>query len=115
MRGVTLQRIAPPTAMLVALREDLASRCAELLVDAGLRVLKVGHAHAASERMAVVMPHLVVLPTTLSPEEADCADRCVAVGAELLQLAPDTNAAAMGALLMDAANAALVRALRRNG
>jgi hypothetical protein len=100
--------------MIVGLPEDLASRCADTLVDGGLRVLKVGHVAAAAERIPVVMPHLVVVPTTLRPEEDESlADRCVAVGAEVLKVAPGTDDNALTVLLKDAANSAIVRALRR--
>lgn len=100
--------------MIVGLPEDLASRSAEILTDNGLRTLKVGHVAAASERIPVVMPHLVVIPTTLSPtDDETLADRCVAVGAEVLKIAPGTDSRALELLLKDAANSAIVRALRR--
>jgi hypothetical protein len=102
--------------MIVGLPDDLASRCADTLIDGGLRVLKVGHAAAACERIPVVMPHLVVASSAIRPDEEEAlTDRCVAVGAEILKVAPGTDMAALEVLLKDAANSAIVRALRRGG
>lgn len=113
MRNETIQRVATPTAILVGLPEPLSSLCIEALGELGLRVLRVGHAAAASERIPVVMPQLVLVPTTIRPAELDSLnDRCVAVGADLLQLAPDTAPDALTALLKSAANVALIKALR---
>jgi len=115
-KGATIQRIATPTAILVGLAEDLAADCTETLADGGLKVLKVGHVAAACERIPVVMPQLVVTSTTLSPHDADTLnDRCVAVGAEIIRVAPEQDRRALVVLLKDAANMALIRALRRGG
>lgn len=112
----TIQRVATPTAILVGVAEPMATACADALADGGLRVLRVGHVAAACERIPVVMPQLVVVPTTLRPEDTETlADRCVAVGAEVLSIAPEAEAdgAALKKRLRDAANTALIRALRR--
>jgi hypothetical protein len=114
VKGATIQRVATPTAFLVALPEPAATSTMDILTDGGLRVMKVGHVAAACERLPVVMPQLVVAPTTLTPEDMETlADRCVAVGAELLKLAPETDAAALRALVKEAGQMALVRALKR--
>lgn len=119
MRGPksqTIQRVASPTAILVGLPEDLAAVCAESLADGGLKVLKVGHVAAACERIPVVMPQIVVTRDSLRPEEAEpLNDRCVAVGAEVIRLAHDQDPRALAVQLRDAANMALIRALRRGG
>lgn len=102
--------------MLVGLPEHLANRCTVALGAGGLRVLRVGHVAAACERIPVVMPQLVLVSTTLRPEEEEMlGERCVAVGAEVMRLAPETDAEALDVLLDDAAKAALVRSLRRGG
>lgn len=113
----TIQRVASPTAILVGVAEPLAGICTDALAEGGLRVLRVGHVAAACERIPVVMPQLVVVPSTLRAEEADMlADRCVAVGAEVVQVAPDAQGdPALRATLKDAANMALIRSLRRGG
>lgn len=113
----TIQRVATPTAILVAMVEPVAGACADVLAEGGLRVLRVGHVAAACERIPVVMPQLVVVSTTLRAEEAEMlADRCVAVGAEVVQVAPDAQAGpTLRATLKDAANMALIRSLRRGG
>jgi hypothetical protein len=111
----TIQRVATPTAILVGVVEPLATVCSDTLAAGGLRVLRVGHVAAACERIPVVMPQLVVVSTTLRPEDIDMlTDRCVAVGAEIVKVAPDTAAdGTVRAALEDAANMALIRSLRR--
>jgi hypothetical protein len=96
------------TAMLVALDDRNAGACVTLLDDAGFRVIRVKHVAPALERMPVVMPHLVIVPTTLRKDEDDgLVDRCVAIGAEVLRLAPDVDPGALAALVASAAHSAL--------
>lgn len=115
-KGATIQRIATPTAILVGLPEDLAAECIETLSDGGLKVLKVGHVAAACERIPVVMPQLVVTTTALNAQDAETLnDRCVAVGAEIIKITPGQDLRALAVQLKDAANMALIRALRRGG
>jgi len=104
-----------PTALLVGVAEPLAATCTDALSNGGLRVLRVGHVAAACERIPVIMPQLVVVAANIRQDESDMlADRCVAVGAEILKVAPDaTIDAALKAMLKDAANMALIRSLRR--
>lgn len=115
MKRQTIQRVETPTAILVALPDPIAQSCIEALTDEGLRVLRVGHIAAANERIPVVMPQLVIVPANLGTADADrLTDRCVAVGAEVLRLAPDTEAKTVAKLVHEAANMAVVRALRRS-
>lgn len=114
MRQQTLQRVASPTAILVSVPEPLATTVADLLADGGLKVLRVGHVAAACERIPVTMPQIVVISTTMRAEDADSiVDRCVAVGAEVLKLEPEIDAAALKKALKEASNMAIVRSLRR--
>lgn len=109
----TIQRVATPTAILVGLPDSVAYLAIEALGELGLRVLRVGHVAAASERIPVVMPQLVLVPTTLRPEELEAlGDRCVAVGADVVQLAPDTAEGEITGVVKKAANVALIKALR---
>lgn len=109
----TIQRVATPTAILVGLPEALARLCTETLGEDGLRVLKVGHVAAASERIPVVMPQLVLVSTALRPDDLDILnDRCVAVGARVIMVAPNEDPATLTAALKNAANDALIKALR---
>ncbi len=104
----TMPRMDVATAMLVALDDRVAGACVTLLDDAGFRVIRVKHVAPALERMPVVMPHLVIVPTTLRKEEDDgLVDRCVAIGAEVLRVAPDVDARALAALVASAAHGAL--------
>lgn len=112
MQRNTLQRIATPTALLVGLSDELATACIELLGEAGLRVLRVGHAAAASERIPVVMPQLVVVPTTVGNAELETLrDRCVAVGAAVAELDPAESLASLTPRLKNAALLAAAKAL----
>jgi hypothetical protein len=96
------------TAMLVALDDRIAGACVTLLDDAGFRVIRVRHVAPALERMPVVMPHLVIVPSNLRKEEDEgLVDRCVAIGAEVLRLAPDVNAQVLAALVALAAHGSL--------
>lgn len=107
----TIQRIATPTVILVGLSEEIVARCAEVLDDSGLRVLRVGHVAAASERIPVVMPQLVLVGDVRPQELELLTDRCVAVGAEVMTIAPDADPAALTTMLKTAARAALIKAL----
>jgi hypothetical protein len=114
VRGQTIQRVATPTAILVGLPEPLASWVADVLADGGLKVLKVGHVAAACERLPVVMPQLVVVPAALAQADRETIeDRCVAVGAQLKAIDVEAQPTMHLAMLKDAANEALIRALRR--
>lgn len=96
------------TAMLVALDDRIAGACVTLLDDAGFRVIRVKHVAPALERLPVVMPHLVIAPTTLRKEEEDMlVDRCVAIGAEILRLSAEIDVRALSALVASAAHGAL--------
>jgi len=104
----TMPRIDVATAMLVALDDRIAGACVTLLDDAGFRVIRVKHVAPALERMPIVMPHLVIVPTTLRKEEDEgLVDRCVAIGAEVLRLAPDVDPRALAALVASAAHGSL--------
>jgi hypothetical protein len=94
--------------MLVALDARLQESCTTLLAILGLRVFKVGHAVGACERIPVVMPKLVIASTTLKESDGEALrDRAIAVGAELLWLAPDTAEEKTNEVVRDAAIAAL--------
>lgn len=109
-----MQRVATPTAILIGVAEPLATSCSDVLANGGLRVLRVGHVAAACERIPVVMPQLVVVPSTMGQEDSETlADRCVAVGAEVFKVAPEADVQAIRKSLKEAANMALIRSLRR--
>lgn len=111
----TIQRVANPTAILIGIGDDLAATCVEALSEGGLRVLRVSHVAAASERIPVVMPQLVVIPVSTRAEDVETlTDRCVAVGAEILRIGPQDDPTRLRKTLADAANVAFIRALRRS-
>ncbi len=116
VRGETIQRVATPSALLVALPEQLAARCTAVLGSTGLRVLRMGHVAAACERIPVVMPQLVVVSsgagTLAEPDLEMITDRCVAVGAQLMQIEDGVPTATLASELRQAASAALLRAMQ---
>ena len=65
VRSETVERVTTATAMLVTLPEPIEQACSDILLDCGLRVLKVKNVAAAAERIPNVMPHLVVVPSTM--------------------------------------------------
>jgi hypothetical protein len=76
-----------PSAVTVGLRDDVLTLCHEVLPVAGLRVYRVAHVAAACERIAVLLPQLVVVPAMLHLTDLEMIeDRAVAVGAVLLHL-----------------------------
>lgn len=104
----TLPRMDVATAMLVALEDKIAGACVTLLDDAGFRVIRVKHVAPALERIPVVMPHLVIVPTSLhKDEEEGLVDRCVAIGAEVLRIAPDVDMGSLSSMIGTAAHGAL--------
>jgi hypothetical protein len=61
------------------------------------------------------MPQIVVVSTSLESDDAEMlADRCVAVGAEVIKLSPEAQMdSGLSAMLKNAGNRAKVRSLRR--
>lgn len=116
MKRETIQRVAAPTGILVGLPDALANHCMEVLDERGLRVLRVGHVAAASERIPVVMPQIVIVSGGVHQDELDALnDRCVAVGADVIQVAPDADLAALTTTLEQAARRALLKAFHAGG
>jgi hypothetical protein len=114
VRSETVERVSTATAMLVAVPEPVESACADVLLDCGLRVLKVKHIPAAAERIPAIMPHLVVVPSNLYPADlATLASRCTTVGAELLKVLTGGDPDTLRQAVRDAGGVALTYALRR--
>lgn len=114
MKRETIQRVASPTAMLVGLAEDVASFCTDTLSEDGIRVLRVSHLAAAAERIPVVMPQIVIVPENLGTEATEMlSDRCVAVGAELIEVEERPNRRSLRETLAASGQNALIRTLRR--
>src|ERR1051325_1825964 len=106
----TMPRMDMATAMLIALDDKIAGACITILDDAGFRVIRVKHVAPALERLPVVQPQLVVAPTNLrKDDEEPLVDRCTAVGAELLRLAPDIDVRTLVQLVTSAANGAATK------
>jgi hypothetical protein len=96
----TTELFVEPSAITVGIADDLLALCHEYLPPAGLKVYRVAHAHAACERMAVLLPRLVIVPAAMRPIELDMVeDRAAAVGALVLHLDPGHGYEMLGAQL----------------
>jgi hypothetical protein len=96
----TTELYVEPSAITVALTDDLLALCHEYLAPGGLKVYRVAHAHAACERIAVLLPRLVVVPAAMRSTELEMIeDRAAAVGALVLHLDPTHGYELLGAQL----------------
>lgn len=107
----TLPRIGSFAALLVGLDGDQATACTLVLKAAGLTVVKAGHVAAALERIPVLQPYVVVLPSSMKAEANDSiSDRTVAVGSEVVWLDPNLSRGELTIVLTNAAETAIRRA-----
>jgi DNA-binding NtrC family response regulator len=114
VRSETVERVSTATAILVTLPEPIEKVCADILLDSGLRVLKVKNVAAAAERIAANMPHLVLVPNTMHQMDLDTIiSRCTTVGAELQQVLTTGDPQALATAVREAGAIALTYALRR--
>lgn len=96
----TTELFIEPSAIVVDLPDDMLALCHEFLAPGGLAIRRVAHAHAACERMAVLLPRLVVVPAAMRSADLDMIeDRAEAVGAVVLHLDPDHGYELLGAQL----------------
>lgn len=106
----TLPRIGSFAALLVGLDPDQAAASTLVLRAAGLTVVKAGHVAAALERIPVLQPYVVVLPSAMRAEAQDSiTDRAVAVGSEVVWLDANIGRSEMTVLLTNAAETAIRR------
>jgi hypothetical protein len=111
----TIIRQVSMTAMLVGPNGRVTDDVAEYFALARVRVVRVGHAAAACERLAVSMPQVVVVLGTLRADEREAlADRVTAVGALLMYFDPELDAETLQDLVARAAQAAVERKLVRD-
>src|SRR4051794_12489166 len=103
------------TAMLVGPIGAVADRVAARFEQAAMTVIRVVHAAAACERLAVAMPQVVVVLGTLRSDERDAlADRTTAVGALIMYVDPQLDAETLEELVTRAATAAIERKILRD-
>ncbi|MDB4937603.1 MAG: hypothetical protein JWP87_4575 [Labilithrix sp.] len=85
----TTELFIEPSAIVVGLTDEMLTLCHEYLAPGGLTVYRVAHVHAACERIAVLLPRLVVVPAAMRSADLDMIeDRAAAVGATVLHLDP---------------------------
>ncbi len=108
----TVVRNISTTAVLVGPPES-AARVAASFEAAYVRVVTAPNAPAAGERLADVMPQVVVVLGALKPEErTDLADRATAVGALVMYIDPELDAETLEELVNRAVRTAIERRLR---
>lgn len=112
---LTIVRTVSTTAMLVGPNGEVADKVAGRFEKSRVRVVRVVHAAAACERLAVAMPQVVVVLGTLHADERDAlADRATAVGALLMYIDPELDQETLNELVARAAQAAIERKLLRD-
>ena len=112
---ITLIRNVSMSAMLVSPNGAVADRVASRFEEAHVKVVRVAHAAAACERLAVAMPQVVVVLGTLRSDERDAlSDRATAVGALLMYVDPELDAETLEELVARAAQAAIERKIQRD-
>ncbi len=111
----TIIRQVNMTAMLVGPTGPVADLVTQYFAQARITVVRVVHATAGCERMAVSMPQVVVVLGTLRADEREAlADRATAVGALLMYIDPELDADTLRDLVARAAQAAVDRKLVRD-
>ena len=101
--------------MLVGPAGMVAEKVASAFELGSIRVVRVGHAAAACERLAVAMPQVVVVLGALHPAERDAlGDRATAVGALVLHVDPAIDDESLSDLIGRAGEAALARQQARD-
>lgn len=111
----TIIRTVSMTAMLVGPNGAVADKVAGGFESARVHVVRVGHAAAACERLAVAMPQVVVVLGSLRADERDAlADRATAVGALVMYVDPELDQETLDDLVARAAQAAIERKLVRD-
>ena len=111
----TIIRQVNMTALLVGAGGAVADLVTEQFAQAAVTVVRVPHAAAGCERMAVSMPQVVVVLGALGPDEREAlADRATAVGALLMYFDPQLDADTLSELVGRAAQAAFDRKLLRD-
>lgn len=110
----TIIRTLDTTAMVVGPGGPATEKIASGFEQYRVRVVRVAHAAAACERLAVSMPQVVVVIGTLRPDERDAlADRATAVGALVLYVDPALDDETLTEIIGRAAQAAMDRKTSR--
>lgn len=109
--NATVPRGGSLSALLVGIDGDLATVCTLVLKAAGLRVERDAQLAAACQRIPVMQPYLVVLPSTLREVGREAIDdRAIAVGAEVVWIDPTADRTTLTVTLTTAAEKAITRA-----
>jgi hypothetical protein len=108
----TVVRNLSTTAVLVG-EQNALERVAALFEAAYVRVVSSPNAAAAGNRLADVMPQVVVILGTLRPDErSELTDKATAVGALVMNIDPELDRETLDELVNRAVRTALERRLR---
>lgn len=108
----TLKRADDDPIVIVGATGDAPPAYLEALLSAGYEVLLIPTASAAAEQIAGAMPRVVVLSTSVPmPDHRLIHEAAIAVSAEVLILAPDTD----GPRVAESIDRASARASQRRG
>ena len=108
----TLRRADDDPIVVVGARSDAPPAYVEALEAAGYEVAMVPTPAAAAIKIAAAMPRVVVLsPSVPMPEHRLIHEAAIAVSAEVLILAPDTD----GLSVAESVDRASARATQRRG
>lgn len=111
----TAVRTLDTTVMLVGPNPGLGDKVAQAFQETNIRVIRVAHAAAACERLAVAMPQVVVVIGSLHADERDAlSDRTTAVGAVLMYVDAASKGDNLDEIVRRAAAAAVERKLQRD-
>ncbi len=111
----TVVRKLPLSALIVGASGVNVLRIVTAFEQKRIMTLREDTIAAACERIAVDMPHvvLVMIPARSSTEVDALTDRALAVGAHLIHVDPSLEGAELGEVLDDAVRAAIERQLFR--
>jgi len=108
----TVVRNLSTTAVLVG-EQNALERVAALFEAAYVRVVSSPNAAAAGNRLADVMPQVVVILGTLRPDErSELTDKATAVGALVMNIDPELDRETLDELVNRAVRTARARRLR---
>lgn len=101
--------------MLVGGSAEIVDRIAAAFEASSVRVVRVAHAAAACERLAIAMPQVVVVLGVLRAEERDAIqDRATAVGALVMHIDPELDPETLTELVDRTVRVAVQRNLARD-
>jgi hypothetical protein len=111
----TVYRHLDTVVLVIGPEDNVVSQLRAALEKVMIRVIRVGHVAAASERLPVVMPQVVIVVGAIEKTARETlVDRATAVGAELFDIDPMTPDDKLPGVFDKAAMLAMERASVRD-